>query len=388
MLVCSTNLANRRDGSKPDCGAVSCANSRKNPSKHLKLWAFFPSILAYITVMSQDALPPDLIDPFGRRVDYVRVSVTDRCNLRCTYCMSEQMEFLPKKDLLTLEELERICSVFVRRGVKRLRLTGGEPLMRKGIMDLVRGLSRHLESGALKELTLTTNGVRLKEYARDLAAAGVRRINVSLDSLDRATFARIARADKLTDVLGGIAAAQGAGLQVKINTVALKQDNAKDLPQIIQWAHAGGMDITLIETMPLGVVDEDRTDQFLSLTAVRQEFESYWTLTDLPERTGGPARYVRVAETGGKLGFITPLTHNFCESCSRVRLTCTGTLFMCLGQEASEDLRGPLRSSGDDALLNAAIDRAVAAKPKSHDFLLPVPGAKPALARHMSMTGG
>ncbi len=338
--------------------------------------------------MSQSTPQHDLIDPFGRRVDYVRVSVTDRCNLRCTYCMSEHMEFLPKADLLSLEELDRICGVFVARGVKRLRLTGGEPLMRRGIMDLVNRLSRHLKSGALKELTLTTNGVRLKEFASGLAAAGVRRINVSLDSLDRATFARIARADKLADVLGGIAAAQAAGLQVKINAVALKHDNASDLPQLIQWAHAGGMDITLIETMPLGEIDEDRTDQFLSLTAVRQEFESYWTLTDLPERTGGPARYVRVAETGGKLGFITPLTHNFCETCSRVRLTCTGTLFMCLGQEASVDLRGPLRASADDAPLNAAIDRAVAAKPKAHNFLLPVPGAKPALARHMSMTGG
>jgi len=338
--------------------------------------------------MSQSAPQPDLIDPFGRRVDYVRVSVTDRCNLRCTYCMSEHMEFLPKADLLTLEELDRVCSVFVARGVRRLRLTGGEPLMRRGIMELVNSLSRHLESGALKELTLTTNGVRLKEFASGLAAAGIRRINVSLDSLDRSTFARIARADKLADVLGGIAAAQAAGLQVKINAVALKHDNANDLPQLVQWAHAGGMDITLIETMPLGEIDEDRTDQFLSLTAVRQEFESYWTLTDLPERTGGPARYVRVAQTGGKLGFITPLTHNFCESCSRVRLTCTGTLFMCLGQEASVDLRGPLRASTDDAPLNAAIDRAVAAKPKAHDFLLPVPGAKPALARHMSMTGG
>lgn len=338
--------------------------------------------------MSETAPSHDLIDPFGRRVDYVRVSVTDRCNLRCTYCMTEHMEFLPKADLLTLEELERVCSVFIRRGVKRLRLTGGEPLMRRGIIGLVNRLSRHLDSGALRELTLTTNGVRLKEFANDLVAAGVRRINVSLDSLDRATFARIARADKLTDVLGGITAAQAAGLQVKINTVALKHDNANDLPQLIQWAHAGGMDITLIETMPLGEVDQDRTDQFLSLTAVRQEFESYWTLTDLPERTGGPARYVRVAETGGKLGFITPLTHNFCESCSRVRLTCTGTLFMCLGQEASVDLRGPLRASPDDAPLNDAIDRAVAAKPKAHDFLLPVPGAKPALARHMSMTGG
>jgi cyclic pyranopterin phosphate synthase len=338
--------------------------------------------------MSESPAQHDLIDSFGRRVDYVRVSVTDRCNLRCTYCMSEQMQFLPKADLLTLEELDRVCSVFVRRGVKRLRLTGGEPLVRRGIMDLVTGLSRHLESGALKELTLTTNGTRLKTFAGALAAAGVRRINVSLDSLDRATFARVARADELPQVLDGIAAAQKAGIHVKINTVALRHDNAGELPRIIQWAHAGGMDITLIETMPLGEIEEDRTDQFLSLTAVRQELQSFWTLTDLPERTGGPARYVRVAETGGKLGFITPLTNHFCESCNRVRLTCTGTLFMCLGQEASMDLRAPLRASRDDSLLDAAIDRAIAAKPKSHDFEVPVRGQRPAVARHMSMTGG
>ncbi|HVV28760.1 MAG TPA: GTP 3',8-cyclase MoaA [Rhizomicrobium sp.] len=329
-----------------------------------------------------------LVDPFGRTVDYVRVSVTDRCNLRCTYCMSEEMTFLPKRDLLTLEELDRVCAVFVRRGVRHLRLTGGEPLMRRGILDLVRSLSRHLESGALEELTLTTNGVRLREFAAALAAAGIRRINVSLDSLDRANFARIARADCLPQVLDGIAAAQDAGIRIKINTVALRNDNARDLPAIIQWAHDGDMDITLIETMPLGVVDEDRTDQFLSLAEVRRDLESYWSLTDLPERTGGPARYVRIAETGGRLGFITPLTHNFCESCRRVRLTCTGTLYMCLGQEASVELREPLRASDDDTLLNAAIDRAVAAKPKSHDFLTPVRGAAPALRRHMSMTGG
>ncbi len=329
-----------------------------------------------------------LVDPFGRTVDYVRVSVTDRCNLRCTYCMSEEMTFLPKRDLLTLEELDRVCAVFVRRGVRHLRLTGGEPLMRRGILDLVRSLSRHLESGALEELTLTTNGVRLREFAAALAAAGIRRINVSLDSLDRANFARIARADCLPQVLDGIAAAQDAGIRIKINTVALRNDNARDLPAIIQWAHDGDMDITLIETMPLGVVDEDRTDQFLSLAEVRRDLESYWSLTDLPERTGGPARYVRIAETGGRLGFITPLTHNFCESCRRVRLTCTGTLYMCLGQEASVELREPLRASDDDTLLNAAIDRAVAAKPKSHDFLAPVRGAAPALRRHMSMTGG
>ena len=329
-----------------------------------------------------------LTDPFGRTVSYVRVSVTDRCNLRCTYCMSEQMQFLPKADLLSLEELDRVCSVFVRRGVRRLRLTGGEPLVRRGIMDLVRSLSRHLDSGALDELTMTTNGVRLRAFATQLKQAGMDRINVSLDSLDRATFARIARSDCLDQVLDGIAAAQDAGLRVKINTVALKQDNRRDLPDLIQWAHGRGLDITLIETMPLGEVDEDRTDQFVSLTALRQEMETYWTLTDLAERSGGPARYVRVAETGGKLGFITPLSHNFCDTCQRVRLTCTGTLFMCLGQEGSVDLRAPLRASADDAALNAAIDQAIATKPKAHDFLIPVRGAAPALRRHMSVTGG
>jgi cyclic pyranopterin phosphate synthase len=253
---------------------------------------------------------------------------------------------------------------------------------------LVRKLGRHLESGALDELTLTTNGVRLREYAGGLAAAGVRRINVSLDSLDRATFARIARSDSLYQVLDGISAAQDAGLKVKINTVALKRDNAADLPRLVQWAHDGGMDITLIETMPLGAVDEDRTDQFLSLADVRRDMESYWTLTDLPDRTGGPARYVRVMETGGRLGFITPLTNNFCDTCRRMRVTCTGTIYMCLGQEGAVDLRQPMRASREDVLLNMAIDQAVAAKPKAHDFLLPVRGAAPALARHMSMTGG
>ena len=329
-----------------------------------------------------------LTDSFGRTIDTLRVSVTDRCNLRCTYCMSEEMRFLPKADLLGLEEIERLCTAFVRRGIRNLRLTGGEPLMRRGIMELVGKLGRHLEEGALAELTLTTNGVRLREYAKGLADAGVRRINVSLDSLDRATFARIARSDSLYQVLDGISAAQDAGLKVKINTVALKRDNRADLPRLVQWAHDGGMDITLIETMPLGAVDEDRTDQFLSLADVRQDMESYWTLTGLPDRTGGPARYVRVTETGGRLGFITPLTNNFCDTCRRMRITCTGTLYMCLGQEGAVDLREPLRASPQDDLLNAAIDKAVAAKPKSHDFLLPVRGAAPALARHMSMTGG
>lgn len=329
-----------------------------------------------------------LTDSFGRTIDTLRVSVTDRCNFRCTYCMSEEMRFLPKADLLSLEEIDRLSTAFIRRGIRHLRLTGGEPLMRRGIMDLVRKLGRHLQSGALKELTLTTNGVRLREFAKGLADAGVKRINVSLDSLDRAVFARIARSDSLYQVLDGISAAQDAGLMVKINTVALKRDNEADLPRLVQWAHGGGMDITLIETMPLGAVDEDRTDQFLSLADVRREMESYWTLTELPDRTGGPARYVRVADTGGRLGFITPLTNNFCESCRRMRVTCTGTLYMCLGQDGAVDLREALRASQEDDFLNAAIDRAVAAKPKAHDFLLPVRGAAPALARHMSMTGG
>jgi cyclic pyranopterin phosphate synthase len=332
--------------------------------------------------------PAKLVDPFGRVVDYIRVSVTDRCNLRCTYCMSEQMTFMPKAELLTLEELDRVCSLFVKRGVKKLRLTGGEPLVRRGFMDLVRSLSRHLKTGALEELTLTTNGVRLGEFARDLKAAGMKRVNVSLDSLDRATFARIARGDMLDKVLAGIEAAQAAGLKVKINTVALKNGNEREIPDLVLWAHDKGMDITLIETMPLGFIEEERSDQFLSLKDVRQNLESFWTLTELPDQTGGPSRYVRVKETGGRLGFITPLTHNFCETCRRVRLSCTGTLHMCLGQEASVDLREPLRASEGDDLLNAAIDRAIAAKPKSHDFLLPVPGQAPAVRRHMSVTGG
>jgi cyclic pyranopterin phosphate synthase len=338
--------------------------------------------------MSHAADQTRLTDRFGRTVDYVRISLTDRCNLRCVYCMSEDMAFLPKAELLTLEELDRLCTAFVRRGVRHLRLTGGEPLMRRDMMALVRRLSRHLDSGALEELTLTTNGARLREFAGGLAAAGVRRVNVSLDSLDRATFARITRGDVLPQVLDGISAALDAGLRVKINTVALKRDNAAELPALIRWAHGGGMDMTLIEAMPLGGVDEDRADQFVSLAMVRRELSSYWTLSDLPERSGGPARYVRVAETGGRLGFITPLSHNFCESCNRVRVTCTGTLFMCLGQESSMDLREPLRLSADDELLNAAINRALDLKPRAHDFLLPVRGAAPAVARHMSVTGG
>jgi len=284
--------------------------------------------------------------------------------------------------------LDRVCTAFVRRGVTHLRLKGGEPLVRRDFITLVRALSRHLSSGALHELTLTTNGLRLAPLASGLAEAGIRRINVSLDSLDSAAFARITRGGELAKVLDGIAAAQEAGIRIKINTVALKNGNERELPDMVRWAHARDMDITLIETMPLGFIEEDRSDQFLSLAEVRRTLESRWTLIPLADRTAGPARYVRVEETGGKLGFITPLTHNFCDSCRRVRLSCTGTLHMCLGQEISVDLRGPLRASPDDDLLSAAIGQAVAAKPRAHDFLMPVRGAAPALSRHMSVTGG
>ncbi len=327
-----------------------------------------------------------LVDPFGRAITYLRVSVTDRCDLCCVYCMNERMKFLPRAELLTLEELDRLCSAFVARGVRRLRFTGGEPLVRKGFLDLLRNVNRHLGQG-LDEITLTTNGVLLAQFAEPLAQAGVRRVNVSLDSLDRETFARIARRDRLPQVLEGIDAAEQAGLTIKINTVALKHDNAHEIPSLIQWAHGRGFDITLIETMPLGEIDEDRTDQFLSLTRVRQDMESYWTLRDIADRTGGPARYVRVEETGGRLGFITPLTHNFCEGCSRVRLTCVGRLYLCLGHETSVDLRAPLRASEDDALLQDAIDAAIALRPKGHDFNVERL-SQPATVRHMSVTGG
>jgi GTP 3',8-cyclase len=327
-----------------------------------------------------------LVDPFGRTISYLRVSVTDRCDLRCAYCMAEHMTFLPKADLLSLEELDRLCSAFITRGVRKLRLTGGEPLVRRGFMDLVRGLSRHIGAG-LDELTLTTNGTQLAAHADALARAGIRRINVSLDTLDRDRFARITRRDALPAVLDGITAAKAAGLGIKINIVALKDDNADEIADLIAWAHSQGFDACLIETMPLGETGEDRTAQFLSLKTVRRDLESFWTLRDLPDSTGGPARYVHIAETGGRLGFITPLTHTFCEACNRVRLTCTGTLFMCLGQEDAVDLRAPLRASADDGLLHAAIDAAVARKPKGHDFA-PERLSAPAVSRHMSMTGG
>jgi len=329
-----------------------------------------------------------MVDPFGRHITYLRVSVTDRCDFRCVYCMAENMTFLPKADLLTLEELDRLCSVFISKGVRRLRLTGGEPLVRKNIVGLVRSLSKHLKSGALDELTLTTNGSQLARFADDLASAGVKRINVSLDTLDPALFQSITRWGELSKVLEGITAAKAAGLAVKINMVALKDVNEDEIEQMLVWSHGLGMDLTLIETMPLGDIDGDRTDQYLPLSVVKKRLAQRFMLEDIPYKTGGPARYVRIKETGGRLGFITPLTHNFCESCNRVRVTCTGTLYMCLGQDDAADLRAPLRASDSDGLLSQAIDSAIARKPKGHDFIIERRGQKPAVARHMSMTGG
>ncbi len=329
-----------------------------------------------------------LIDPFGRTVSYLRVSVTDRCDFRCVYCMAEDMTFLPKREVLTLEELDRLCSAFIAKGVRKLRLTGGEPLVRKNIMSLVRSLSRHLESGALEELTVTTNGSQLSRYANELADCGVRRINVSLDTLDRDRFKAITRWGDLGKVMEGLQSATAAGLQVKINMVALKGVNEHELVPMLTWCHEHGYDLTLIETMPLGEIDGDRTDQYLPLSLVRARLAEEFTLTDIPYKTGGPARYVEVRETGGRLGFITPMTHNFCESCNRVRVTCTGMLYMCLGQEDSADLRAPLRASESDELLYAAIDEAIGRKPKGHDFVIDRRTRQPAVARHMSVTGG
>jgi cyclic pyranopterin phosphate synthase len=329
-----------------------------------------------------------MIDPFGRSITYLRVSVTDRCDFRCTYCMAEDMAFLPKKDLLSLEELDRLCSVFIEKGVRKLRLTGGEPLVRKNVMHLVRQLSRHLTSGPLEELTLTTNGSQLAKHAAELADCGVRRINVSVDTLDPAKFRQITRWGDLGKVMDGLDAAQKAGLKIKLNAVALKDFNEAEIPEMMRWAHGRGMDLTLIETMPLGEIEVDRTEQYLPLSQVRRSLSQQFTLNDIPYKTGGPARYVEVAETGGRLGFITPLTHNFCESCNRVRLTCTGTLYMCLGQEDAADLRAPLRASEGNELLSEAIDRAIGRKPKGHDFVIERRAARPAVSRHMSVTGG
>jgi GTP 3',8-cyclase len=329
-----------------------------------------------------------LVDPFQRAITYLRVSVTDRCDFRCVYCMSEHMTFLPKADLLSLEELDRLCSAFIARGVRKLRLTGGEPLVRRGIMTLFGSLARHLDSGDLDELTLTTNGSQLPKYAAELAALGIKRINVSLDTLDPDKFRAITRWGEIDKVMAGIDAAQAAGLRIKINAVALKGVNEDELGELVRWAHGRDMDLTIIEVMPLGDVGEGRLDQYLPLSMVRARLSDEFTLQEIDYRTGGPARFVRVTETGGRLGFITPLTHNFCESCNRVRLTCTGTLYMCLGQEDAADLRTPLRASESDELLDAAIESAIARKPKGHDFIIDRRHTRPALARHMSVTGG
>ena len=340
------------------------------------------------SLTSAASLSRPMTDPFGRTISYLRVSVTDRCDLRCFYCMSEDMTFLPKADLLTLEELDRLCSAFIAKGVRKLRLTGGEPLVRRNVMSLVRSLSRHLASGTLRELTLTTNGSQLARFAGEFRDCGVRRINVSLDTLDPAKFRAITRWGDLDKVLAGIEAAREAGLAVKINAVALKNMNEEEIPVLMEWAHGKGMALTLIEVMPMGDIGEGRIDQYVPLSLLRARLAKHYTLTDLDDDTGGPARYVRVAETGGKLGFITPMTHNFCESCNRVRITCTGTLHTCLGHEDATDLRKPLRASTSDELLSAAIDRAIGLKPKGHDFIIDRRHNRPSVSRHMSVTGG
>jgi cyclic pyranopterin phosphate synthase len=342
--------------------------------------------------MSKHAHPTSslggMIDPFGRTVSYLRVSVTDRCDFRCSYCMSEHMTFLPKKELLSLEELDRLCSAFVAKGVRKLRITGGEPLVRKNITWLLRALSRHLLSGALDELTLTTNGSQLTKFAHQLKDTGINRINISLDTLRADRFKAITRWGNLDQVMAGVDAAEKAGLKIKLNAVALKGVNEDEIDDLIRFSHGRGFDLTLIETMPMGDIDGDRTDHYLPLSIVRARLMDRWTLEDIPYRTGGPARYVRIEETGGRLGFITPLTHNFCESCNRVRLTCTGTLYMCLGQNDAADLRTPLRTAADDAVLMRAIDEAISRKPKGHDFVIDRRTRQPAVARHMSVTGG
>ncbi|QYK39870.1 MAG: GTP 3',8-cyclase MoaA [Paracoccaceae bacterium] len=339
--------------------------------------------------MTASLSPPPLIDPFARAIRYLRVSVTDRCDFRCVYCMAENMTFLPKAELLTLEELDRMCSAFVRLGVDKLRITGGEPLVRKGIMTFFRAMSRHLETGALRELTLTTNGSQLRRFAAELADCGVRRINVSLDTLDAAKFAQVTRWGRLPQVLDGIAAAQDAGLRVKINAVALKGFNEEEQFSLTEWCAGQGHDLTWIEVMPMGDLgNEDRLDQYWSLRDLRARYGERFTVTDLAERTGGPARYVRLEETGQKIGFITPLTHNFCESCNRVRLTCTGELYMCLGQEDMADLRAPLRAEAGDEALERAIRAAIARKPKGHDFDYSRQSVAGQVTRHMSHTGG
>jgi len=330
-----------------------------------------------------------LMDPFGRKIAYLRVSVTDRCDFRCVYCMSEDMAFLPKTEILSLEELDRLCSAFILRGVRKLRLTGGEPLVRRNVMSLIRNLSRHLSSGMLDELTLTTNGSQLAHHAQDLAAAGVRRINVSLDTLNPEKFTAITRWGQIAKVFDGLKAAKAAGLSIKLNMVALKGINDDEFDRMIAFCGDQGFDLTLIEVMPMGDIGgENRLTQYLPLTYVRKNLEQRWRLTDLQDQTGGPARYVRIEDTGRKLGFITPLTHNFCEGCNRVRLTCTGTLYMCLGQDDAVDLRSPLRASPTNEAIDAAIEKAIKNKPKGHDFIIDRYHIAPAVGRHMNVTGG
>ncbi len=328
-----------------------------------------------------------MIDPFGRDITYLRVSVTDRCDFRCVYCMAEDMTFLPKNEVLSLEELDRLCSAFIAKGVRKIRLTGGEPLVRGNIMWLFRRLARHLESGAMDELTVTTNGTQLPRYAQEMKAIGVERINVSLDTLDAEAFQRITRWGRIEKVFDGLRAAKSAGLEVKINAVALREVNEHEFDSMITWCGEEGFDLTLIETMPMGDIGGNRVEQYLPLSMVRADLEQRWTLRDLDYRSGGPARYVRIEETGRRLGFITPMTHNFCESCNRVRLTCQGILYMCLGQNDDADLRRALRAN-DEAILSEAIDEAIGRKPQGHDFVISRRDNRPAVARHMSVTGG
>ncbi|MEE2655523.1 MAG: GTP 3',8-cyclase MoaA [Pseudomonadota bacterium] len=330
-----------------------------------------------------------LIDPHGRTVNYLRVSVTDRCDFRCVYCMSEDMTFLPKQDVLTLEEIERICSAFVSRGVTKLRMTGGEPLVRRNVMSLFRKLSRHLESGDLKELTVTTNGSQLKRFAEELSDIGVKRINVSLDTLDDEKFSSITRWGRLENVKAGLEAAKRANIAIKINAVALRDVNDNEFDELVRWCGDEGFDLTFIEVMPMGEIGNSaRLDQYMPLSMVRAKLNETWTLKDIDYQTGGPARYVKVKETGGRIGFITPLTHNFCESCNRVRITCTGMLYMCLGQEDVADLRNPVRMNDNGNALMNAIDEAIGRKPKGHDFIIDRRRREPSVPRHMSITGG
>jgi cyclic pyranopterin phosphate synthase len=329
-----------------------------------------------------------MIDPFGRSITYLRVSVTDRCDLRCVYCMAEDMSFLPKRDLLTLEELDRVCAAFIRLGTNKIRITGGEPLVRRDVMTLFRSLGARLGEGGLKELVVTTNGTQLAKMAGGLFEAGVRRINVSLDTLDPDKFATITRWGKIGSTLDGIFAAKDAGMAIKINAVAMKGVNEDEFDSLIAWCGDHGFDLCLIETMPMGDITGDRTEQYLPLSIVRSRLRRRWTLEDTDYRTGGPARYFNVRETGRRVGFITPMTHNFCESCNRVRLTCTGTLFMCLGQDDDADLRQVMRNGASDAELEDAIREAISRKPKGHDFIIDRRHDRPAVARHMSVTGG